>query len=76
MLMGGPIFYDTASLICLFQGRDDVTGEALSQRADDQLETVMARLQSYSKRTIPVLELYKYVTRIVQDTDYSHVIRI
>jgi adenylate kinase len=40
------------------EGIDDVTGEALVQRADDQEETVKKRLQIYSDQTRPLVDYY------------------
>jgi adenylate kinase len=41
------------------QGRDDVTGEDLIQREDDQEETVKKRLEVYHLQTTkPLLEYY------------------
>ena len=39
-------------------GVDDVTGEPLVQRADDQAETVKKRLDVYSAQTRPLVEYY------------------
>jgi adenylate kinase len=39
-------------------GRDDVTGEELIQRADDQEETVRNRLAVYKSQTRPLIEYY------------------
>ncbi len=39
-------------------GLDDVTGEALIQRADDQEETVKKRLDVYSAQTRPLVDYY------------------
>ncbi len=39
-------------------GVDDVTGEPLVQRADDQEETVKKRLDVYSAQTRPLVEYY------------------
>ena len=39
-------------------GVDDVTGEPLVQRADDQEETVKKRLQVYSDQTRPFVDYY------------------
>jgi len=38
---------------------DDVTGEPLTQRSDDNVETLRKRLASYHSSTGPVLEYYK-----------------
>lgn len=48
-------------LICLFlqKGKDDVTGEPLSQRIDDRPDVVAKRLQDYATKTAPVIEYYK-----------------
>jgi adenylate kinase len=40
------------------EGKDDVTGEALVQRADDQEETVKKRLDVYSAQTRPLVDYY------------------
>ncbi len=40
------------------EGRDDVTGEPLVQRADDQEDTVRKRLQVYQEQTRPLVEFY------------------
>ena len=40
-------------------GLDDETGEPLSQRADDNVETLGARLRSYHEQTTPVLGFYQ-----------------
>lgn len=40
-------------------GKDDVTGEPLTQRTDDQAETVLARLKAYEAQTRPVGDFYK-----------------
>lgn len=40
-------------------GKDDITGDALIQRADDLEETVMKRLKVYHSQTEPLVEFYK-----------------
>ncbi|MBK8114795.1 MAG: adenylate kinase [Candidatus Accumulibacter sp.] len=40
-------------------GKDDVTGEDLIQRDDDQEETVRKRLQVYHSQTKPLLDYYR-----------------
>ena len=40
-------------------GKDDVTGEALIQRDDDQEETVRNRLDVYHAQTEPLVDYYK-----------------
>jgi adenylate kinase len=39
-------------------GKDDVTGEPLIQRDDDQEETVRKRLEVYQKQTRPLVDYY------------------
>jgi adenylate kinase len=39
-------------------GRDDVTGEALTQRDDDKEETVRKRLEVYHRQTEPLVDYY------------------
>ena len=41
------------------EGKDDVTGEALIQRDDDQEETVRTRLDVYHAQTEPLIDYYK-----------------
>lgn len=38
---------------------DDVTGEPLIQRSDDNVETLRKRLTGFHKQTGPVVEYYK-----------------
>jgi len=40
-------------------GRDDVTGEPLTQRPDDKEETVRNRLGVYHRQTEPLIEYYR-----------------
>ena len=40
-------------------GKDDLTGEALIQREDDQEETVKKRLQVYHEQTEPLISYYR-----------------
>jgi len=40
-------------------GHDDITGEALIQRADDQEETVRKRLEVYAQQTRPLVAYYQ-----------------
>ncbi|XP_062509335.1 GTP:AMP phosphotransferase AK3, mitochondrial-like [Corticium candelabrum] len=47
-------------------GRDDFTGELLSQRADDRPEAVMERLGVYDRLTKPVIEYYRSQSKLVQ----------
>jgi adenylate kinase family enzyme len=39
--------------------KDDVTGEPLIQRSDDNAETLKKRLKSYHDMTTPVVDYYK-----------------
>ncbi|MBI5920619.1 MAG: adenylate kinase [Betaproteobacteria bacterium] len=40
------------------EGKDDVTGEALIQREDDQEATVLKRLEVYHAQTKPLIDFY------------------
>jgi len=40
-------------------GKDDITGEPLVQRSDDNAEALKKRLATYHKQTTPVVEYYK-----------------
>lgn len=53
-------------------GLDDVTGEALIQRADDTAEVVVPRLDTYKEKTLPVVEFYKNEARL-GNCDFIHV---
>tara|TARA_R110000868_G_scaffold162538_3_gene393918 strand:- start:12006 stop:12659 length:654 start_codon:yes stop_codon:yes gene_type:complete len=39
-------------------GKDDVTGEQLIQREDDQKSTVLERLKVYNNQTMPLIDYY------------------
>ena len=41
------------------EGKDDVTGEPLMQRDDDQEETVRKRLSVYQQQTRPLVDFYR-----------------
>lgn len=40
-------------------GKDDITGEALIQRKDDNAETLKSRLEAFHAQTAPVINYYK-----------------
>ena len=40
-------------------GKDDLTGEELTQRADDRPEAIVQRLELYDKETAPLIEYYR-----------------
>jgi adenylate kinase len=40
-------------------GRDDITGEPLTKRPDDNAEVFKQRLDKYHSATLPLLEYYK-----------------
>ncbi len=44
------------------KGLDDVTGEELTQRSDDQENIVRDRLNTYHDQTAPLIDLYKDVS--------------
>ena len=44
------------------EGKDDVTGDQLVQRADDQEETVKKRLDVYHSQTKPLVDFYQNLT--------------
>jgi len=39
--------------------KDDITGEALVQRSDDNADALKKRLVTYHKQTTPVVEYYQ-----------------
>ncbi len=41
------------------EGKDDVTGDALIQREDDQEETIRKRLEIYHSQTAPLVDYYQ-----------------
>jgi adenylate kinase len=50
------------------EGKDDVTGEDLIQRKDDEEETVRKRLEVYSQQTRPLVEYYSAWAKADPDT--------
>lgn len=42
----------------LVEGKDDITGEPLVQRADDHIDTVTKRLDVYRQQTRPLIDYY------------------
>jgi adenylate kinase len=42
------------------EGKDDVTGELLTTRKDDQEETVRKRLVEYHQQTAPLIDYYRH----------------
>ena len=52
------------------EGKDDVTGEDLVQRADDNEETVRHRLGVYHDQTAPLVDFYQ---KIEGETRYSRI---
>jgi adenylate kinase len=57
------------------EGKDDVTGEPLVQRADDSEDTVRRRLQVYHEQTAPLVNYYQDSARaeLEQSPDYIRV---
>ncbi len=55
------LFFDVFFLFknFYFQGKDDETGEALSQRDDDKPEVIRSRLDTYDKNTNPIADFYR-----------------
>ncbi len=53
----------------LKEGIDDVTGDALIQRADDREEIIRKRLDVYRQQTAPLVDYYK--TREAMNTNYA-----
>ena len=41
------------------EGKDDVTGEAIVQRKDDQADKVLHRLEVYNEQTLPIIHYIK-----------------
>lgn len=46
-------------------GKDDITGEPLIKREDDDKETIRSRLLQYHNSTAPVLDYYKNAKKLV-----------
>ncbi|SPO46216.1 probable ADK2 - adenylate kinase, mitochondrial [Moesziomyces antarcticus] len=51
------------------EGKDDITGEPLSKREDDNVETFGKRLKSFHAQTEPMLEHYRQKSGSVIDID-------
>lgn len=54
-------------------GKDDVTGEALTQRVDDEETTVRDRLQVYQNQTRPLVEYYQTLSAKNGKPEYHEV---
>ncbi|CAK4373973.1 unnamed protein product [Aphanomyces euteiches] len=48
------------------EGIDDVTGEPLIQRKDDNVDTLSARLDAFHKQTQPVIDFYAKQGKVVE----------
>jgi adenylate kinase len=55
------------------EGKDDVTGDDLIQRADDSEETVRHRLGIYHDQTKPLVAFYKHFETENAATKYVHI---
>ena len=56
------------------EGKDDITGEPLYKRADDNAEALRTRLQEFHSQTTPVLEYYKEkVVNVNADSDMDQI---
>ena len=58
------MLFEISNYLCLFRPpkktmTDDVTGEPLIQRSDDNVETLTKRLKSFHSQTTPVVQYYK-----------------
>ena len=51
-------------------GIDDITGEPLVQRKDDQVSTIKERLESYNKQTAQLFELYSKMATDRNDLEF------
>ncbi|CAJ1356447.1 unnamed protein product [Effrenium voratum] len=61
-----PKSYTVGKEPCEENMRDDVTGEPLTQRADDTKAALPKRLAAYHAETVPVLDHYKMKTKVFQ----------
>merc|ERR1712039_930218 len=71
-----PKSYDGVSKPSADNIKDDQTGEALMQRADDTAEALKKRLDGYHKQTVPILDHYKpwgIVTRVAANRSMPEV---
>eukprot|EP01063_Lacrimia_lanifica_P021336 TRINITY_DN2863_c0_g1_i7.p1 TRINITY_DN2863_c0_g1~~TRINITY_DN2863_c0_g1_i7.p1 ORF type:complete len:596 (+),score=174.38 TRINITY_DN2863_c0_g1_i7:45-1832(+) len=60
---------------CEANMRDDATGEALYQRADDTAEALEERLRTYHEQTVPILNHYKTVVATVDAEGSTEAVR-
>ena len=51
-------------------GKDDITGEPLVQRKDDQVATIKERLESYNEQTAQLFQLYSKMADARDDLDF------
>ncbi|KLO01824.1 adenylate kinase, partial [Morganella morganii] len=54
------------------EGKDDVTGEELTTRKDDQEETVRKRLVEYHQMTAPLIQYYQKEAQM-SDVKYNRI---
>lgn len=47
-------------------GKDDITGEPLIQRKDDNVETLGARLTAFHQQTQPVIDFYRQQGKLAE----------
>ena len=57
-------------------GKDDITGEDLVQRSDDQEDTVRKRLEVYHAQTAPLVDFYKQLAESEPERApvYNHIV--
>lgn len=57
-------------------GKDDITGEDLVQRSDDQEDTVRKRLEVYHAQTAPLVDFYKQLAESEPEHApvYNHIV--
>jgi len=47
-------------------GKDDITGEPLIQREDDQAETIRARFKTFRESTYPLIDFYRQQGNLIE----------
>ncbi|DAZ93267.1 TPA: hypothetical protein N0F65_010891 [Lagenidium giganteum] len=48
------------------EGKDDITGEPLIQRKDDNVSTLSSRLEAFHKQTQPVIDFYRKQGKLLE----------
>ena len=57
-------------------GKDDITGESLIQRKDDNEATLGSRLEDFYKQTQPVIDFYREQGKLVEVNSHTEMHKV